>query len=139
MPVTSDEMIVKKKKKGPEKHNDTVNGRQSMKSTMQTQQGKDEQPPVSGGGKKIKFYRVNVERNTLTPLCKKKGSRWERSFTAGASVCYRGHKSAAWHHVSSVGQRETVSGHVSINKPTDKLTARETHKPQTPKDYDQLD
>lgn len=64
------------------------------------------------------------------------GSRWERSFTAGPTVCYRGHKSAAWHRVSSARQQSQTSGIQSTSKQTN--WQHETQKTEAPKDYDQL-
>lgn len=121
---------------------DTVNGRrrgagaQSMKSTMQTQQARAEQPPASGnkaalqGQCRTKYTDSPVQNGEKTSS---DGSRWERSFTAGTSERCRGHKSAARRRVSSVRQRsQSDSGRVSINRPTDELdstrrTDKKTH------------
>lgn len=108
-------------------------GGRQWRARCKLSEWESKQPRASGGSK---------SKHTPTPLCKEKkktlwyssnGNRWERSFTAGASACYRGHKSAAWHRVSSVSQQSQDCGHVSINGPTDELTARDEQAERRPR------
>lgn len=129
MPMTSEETVVKSSRRT---HRDAVNGGRQWRARCKLSEWESKQPRASGGSK---------SKHTPTPLCKEKktlwyssnGNRWERSFTAGASACYRGHKSAAWHRVSSVSQQSQDCGHVSINGPTDELTARDEQAERRPR------
>lgn len=129
--------------KGPEKHTETqsVGGNEEPEHSQWRAQCKLSKWELNSLQRR--FYRVNVERNTPTPPCKKKnkkthkcsshGSRWERSFTAGVSVRYRGHKSADWHRVSSVRQQSQTPGMFQSAGKQTSMTARDAENPRRPR------
>lgn len=123
-------------------HKDKVSGEgwghraQSMKSTMQIQQARARQPPatmdLTKTGLEGQYWvkRTNSLCGSGSPHTEADGRRVSQQDSHGveALVCYRGHKSAAWHRVSSVRQPSQTAGMFQSTGPTDKLTAQTQRK-----------